>query len=172
MNWKKLSSESAYRGWRKIDRVSFAFPDGHTADFEIKNEGIAVCVLPLTSDNQVILAKQFRPGPEKVLMELPGGGAHAGEDFTQAIARELLEETGYQGEITFVGTSIMDAYSSGIRHNFLARNCVKVQEPENDPQEPIEVVLLSLNEFRHHLQTGELSDVTTGYLALDFANLL
>ena len=172
MEWKKLSSKPLYTGRRKIDNVTFELPNGLVADYEIKKEGNPVCTLALTVDNQVIVTKQFRPGPEKVLLELPGGLSEKGEDFLEGAKRELLEETGYSGDLEFVGTSLTDAYSTCVRYNYLARNCIKVQEPQNDPAEPIEVVLMSLDEFRKHLQSGQLTDVATGYLGLDFAGLL
>jgi len=172
MEWKKTASEPAYQGWRKIDRVTYELPTGITADFEIKQDGNAVCVLPLTTDNQVVMTKQYRPGPGKVLLELPGGGAHADEDFMEAMKRELLEETGYSGDLELVGASFVDAYSTAIRHHFIAHNCHKVAEPENNPREPIETALLSLEEFREHLRSGQLTDVATGYMALDHAGLL
>jgi ADP-ribose pyrophosphatase len=59
-----------------------------------------------------------------------------------------------------------------LRYNYLARNCTKIAEPENNPHEPIEVVLMGLDEFRNHLRSGNLTDIATGYMALDYANLL
>jgi len=73
-DWQELSREEAFRKYsRKIEKVIFKLPNGKETDFYIKKEGPAASVLALTSDNQVIIAKQYRPGPKKVLMELPGG---------------------------------------------------------------------------------------------------
>ena len=58
------------------------------------------------------------------------------------------------------------------RHVFVVENCTQIQEPSPDDSEFIDVVLMSLDDFRNHLRAGQLSDVGSGYLALDFLDLL
>jgi len=118
------------------------------------------------------LAKQFRPGPEKILLEMPGGTVDTGEDPEKAIKRELLEETGYTGDFKFIGASLDCAYSTMIRYNFVALGCHKIQEQKLEENEFIEVVEVSLNDFRKHLRKGELTDIESGYLGLDFLGML
>jgi ADP-ribose pyrophosphatase len=170
--WERISTKPLWQGRRPVDQWIFRMPNGDTADYEIKQESVSVCVLALTPDNHVILAKQFRPGPMKVLCELPGGGQEPDETPMDAIKRELLEETGYSGHFVSIGTSLSDAYSTRGRYNFVATDCKKVQEPKNDPNEPIEVIEMSLPEFRTHLRSGELTDIATAYLGLDYLRLL
>ena len=172
MEWQKLAEEPTYNGYRKVIKRYFKKSDGTQTDFEIKKEGEAVCVVALTDNQTVLLTKEFRPGPEKTLLELPGGFKDKEEKAEDAIRRELLEETGYTGEFEFVGTNLVDAYSDMIKYNFVARNCRKVQEQQTEEHEHIEVVEMPLDKFRKHLQGGELTDVATGYLGLDYLNLL
>lgn len=154
-----------------INRV-FILPNGKQCDFDIKNEGPAVCVLPLTKNNNVILTRQFRPGPEKIFLELPGGGLDNGEIPEQAARRELLEETGYKGDFEFVGTCFDCAYSTMKRYCFVAKNCEKIQEQKLDETEFIDVEEKTIEEFREILRSGEMTDVEVGYLALDFLGFL
>ncbi len=170
--WQKLKEEPFAAGWRKLVKKTFQMPDGKISDFDIKAENQAVCVLALTTDKQVILAKQFRPGPEKILLEMPGGVIDKNETAEAAIKRELLEETGYTGNFQFVGTSLDCAYSTLIRHNFVATDCHKIQEQKLEANEFIEIVTMSLTDFRKHLQSGELTDIESGYLGLDYLKLL
>lgn len=170
--WKKLSSEPVFEGRRPIDRVKFLLPDGREADYDIRRDGDSSVVLALTAENQVVLAQQFRPGKMDVLLELPGGGIQAGQTAIEAAEHELLEETGYAGELEFVGQSWPDAYSTRKSNVFVTRNCVRTSEQKLDPNEFIEVVLLPLAEFRQHLRTGRLTDVDGAYLALDHLGLL
>lgn len=41
-----------------------------------------------------------------------------------------------------------------------------------DESEFIEIVKMSLSDFRKHLRSGELTDIESGYMGLDFLNLL
>src|SRR5262245_58252360 len=56
-----------------------------------------VNVLALTTDGQVVLLRQYRPGIDRVCLEIPGGMIEPGEDPIAAGVRELAEETGYTG---------------------------------------------------------------------------
>ena len=157
---------------RKIEKVIFQLPDGKEGDFYIKKEGPAVAVLALTKDNQVILVRQFRPGPKKILNELPGGYIDESETPEQAALRELQEETGYVGQAHFVATVLDCAYSTMERRSVVVTECERVSEQKLDATEFAEVVLLSLDEFRSLLKSGQMTDVEVGYLGLDYLELL
>jgi ADP-ribose pyrophosphatase len=172
-NWKEVSRETIFEKYRRgIEKVIFRLPDNSELDFYIKKEIDPVCVLALTEKHEVILAQQFRPGPKKILLELPGGGIEKGESPEEAISRELLEETGHVGSIQLVTRAYECGYSLIHRYCFVATNCKKIAEPQPDDGEYINVKLLSLSEFRDLLRSGEMTDVEVGYLGLDFLRLL
>lgn len=172
LSWNKHGELPTRVGHRKILRRFFELPDGRLDEFDIKQEGPAVCVLALTKKNEVILVEQYRPGPERILLELPGGGVESGETPENAIQRELLEETGYAGLIELVGTSLDCAYSTMTRYNFVATNCLQISDPKPDANEFLRVSRVSVDQFREHLRGGQLTDVETGYLGLDALGLL
>jgi ADP-ribose pyrophosphatase len=170
--WQKKDEVLLKVGWRSVLRRTYLLPDGRLADYDIKKEPKVVTILGINTEGSVILVRQFRPGPEKVLMELPGGGLENGELPEQAARREFLEETGYTGEFTLIGSSLDCAYSTMQRFNYVATGCSKIQEPDLDENEFMEVVLMSVPEFRAHLRSGELTDIETGYLGLDYLGFL
>lgn len=170
--WKKITETPFRAGFRRMVKKVFLLPDGKEEIFDLNDMGHVACVLALTHDEKAILVRQYRPGPEKILLELPGGMIEEGERPIEAMERELLEETGYQGALEYVGMCLDDAYSTTERHCFVARNCIKKQEPKTDASEFVEVVEMPLEAFRQHLRTGLLTDVEVGYLALDFLGKL
>jgi ADP-ribose pyrophosphatase len=161
-----------YDGYRSVLGKRYVLPSGIEREFEIKLEGPTAVVLALTPEEDILLVREFRPGVEAVLRELPGGLVDEGEKPLEAARRELLEETGYAGDLEYVGPMVDCAYSTRIRHTFVARGCVKVGEPTPGEGESPELELVSLSEFRKHLRGGQLSDVGPGYLALDHLGLL
>ncbi|MFA6131642.1 MAG: NUDIX hydrolase [Patescibacteria group bacterium] len=170
---KEISREEVFKKYgRAIDKVMLEMPDGRQVDFYLRRDGHPVVVLALTSENKVILFKQFRPGPGCLLAEMPGGMMEKNETPEQAIARELLEETGYKGEIEFVTRCWDCAYTDMHRYCFVARDCKKVCEPQHNENENGEVMEVSLDEFRNILRQGEMTDVEAGYLGLDYLKLL
>ena len=171
--WKEISREIMFKKFgRGIEKVIFELQDGSESDYYIKTEEGSIAVLALTSDNKVILAKQFRPGPMKVLQELPGGGIEKGETLEQAGARELLEETGYAGDIKFVTRLIDCGYSRRRKNCLVATSCKKVAEQKLDSTEFIEVNTVSIDEFKKILRSGQSTDIEIGYLGLDYLGLL
>jgi hypothetical protein len=74
--------------------------------------------------------------------------------------------------VTFVGTAIKDAYSTGLKHCFFGKNCLKVGEPTREFDEFMEIVELTLEEFKAHIRSGELSDTDAGFMVLDHLKLL
>ncbi len=171
MAWHKLDERPVYDGRRRVIGRRFRLPSGTERDFEIKAEEDTAVVLALTPGREVVLVREFRPGPEEELLELPGGGVNDGEDPGNAAERELLEETGYRGTLAYVGTIGDCAYSTRERHVFVATDCMLVAEPTGEDAE-LEVVCVSLDRFREHLRGGRLTDVGPGYLALDRLGLL
>lgn len=170
--WQKLREEPQSVGRRALLRRWFLLPDGQEAEYVVMDEPKVVTILALTEENKVVLARQYRPGPEQILLELPGGAVEAGEEPLAAAARELLEETGYVGDLALAGESLHCAYSTRRRFAYAARNCRKIAEPSLDDTEFVEVVEMPLEAFRVHLFSGNLTDMAAGYQCLDFLRLL
>jgi ADP-ribose pyrophosphatase len=168
--WQKRGERVVYDRFRKVVSRTFELPGGDVAEFEIMALLDSVAVLALTPPSEVILVEEFRPGPEAVLLELPGGVIERGQAPIDAARAELLEETGYEGHFIELGTLLSDAYATRVKHVFAATACRPVSEPET-PQ-LTSPVLLPLGAFRDHLRQGRLTDSDVAYRALDRLGLL
>ena len=168
--WRKLDERVVYDKFRRVRSRTFELPNGETADFEVIDLFDSVAVLALTPTREVVLVREFRPGPEDVLLELPGGVVETDQTPIQAARTELLEETGYEGELRYAGSFLKEAYATNSKHVAVATDCVRVADP--DLSEFTEPVLLSLDRFREHLRVGRLTDTDAAYRALDFLELL
>lgn len=171
--WEELSREIAFQKYsRKIEKIIFRLPDGKESDFYIKKEGPAVGILALTGDNQVILVRQFRPGPNEILNELPGGYVDKDETPEQAALRELLEETGYEGNAKLIAEAFDCAYSTMKRYCVVVTECEKITEQKLENNEFAEVTLVPLEKFKKILRSGKNTDIEVGYLGLDYLKLI
>ncbi|MCC2631918.1 MAG: ADP-ribose pyrophosphatase [Patescibacteria group bacterium] len=165
-NWKKIDEKRVYSGFRKMDRKVFQSDEGKVVEFDVKIEGTVACAFAVTTDQNVVLVRQFRPGPERVLLEMPGGHVDEGESHEEAMPREFLEETGYTGDFTYLGESLSCPYSDRIKHNYLVTNCRKIQEPEVHGSEATKVEEMPLEKFRELILTGSLPESDSGFIGL------
>jgi len=166
--WKVLErSVYTHSPWRRLVDVKFELPSGSVKTFSLKYEGRVVSILALSRDKMVILARQYRPGPDQVLDELPAGGVAQDETPLNAARRELLEETGYSASsITPLGRPLECAYSTVERHAFLALDCVRTGAQQLDDSEFIEVIEKPIADFVAQLQAGLCTDPEVGWMGL------
>ena len=168
--WRKRGEKVVYNRYRRVLSRTFVLPDGNVADFEVLDLLDCAAVLALTPSNEVVLVEEFRPGPEAVLLELPGGVIEPGRAPIDAARAELLEETGYERDLIEIGTLLRDAYLTSVKHVFAATRCHKVAESKH-PQLTVPS-LMPLETFLEHLRRGELTDADAAYRALDRLGLL
>src|SRR5579872_129428 len=102
---KRLSHESLYEGriiHLFLDKVQL--PNGSTANREIITHPGAVAIVPIDEAGKVIMVRQYRHAIERLLLEIPAGTLHIGEDPDLCADRELQEETGYKpGKLQKIG---------------------------------------------------------------------
>ena len=177
MKLPELMSEiELHRGWLRIVRCRLRHATGGVQEYEIVNPDTrSVCVVALDEAGDVVLVELYRFGQGRRLIELPAGAAQPGEPLHGAIGRELLEETGYAGELEAVGSHYIAAEHGVVRHVFVARNCRQVAVPAPEPSEVDEgatVRVLPVERFRALVRRGELTETAEAFMALDRLGLL
>lgn len=160
-HWKILKSFSAFKaGFFNLRVDECELPDRRVMPrYYVLEFPDWVNVVPVTEDGQMILVEQYRHAAGETFLEIPGGSTHpGGEDSQAAGARELLEETGYAArEWVYCGFHYPNpALQNNKMHTYLARGCVKVQEPQLDPFEDLQVKTLPVAEVMSRLHKGEI----------------
>jgi ADP-ribose pyrophosphatase len=150
---------------------TFTLPGGGKHHFEtVWPEGTAlVATIALTADNKVIIARQFRPGPERLMDEIPGGTIQPKESPESAARRELLYETGYAAEaMQYLGEAGRDGYTNARWHYFLGKGCVPVPDAQLlEASERIELHLISIEDLIANARENRMTDPTAVLLAYE-----
>lgn len=162
----------AFDGFIRVVQRTLRLPDGREAVWDLLDSPPSVAVLPLTPQGDVVCVRQFRPGPGRVVLSVPGGLIDDDEDVATAAARELREETGFAaGSVEVVGATMPNS-ATHPRWAAVARDCVPEGAQQLDPLEDCEVVVLPLDAVRAELRAGRMAATEQTYLALDHLGLL
>jgi ADP-ribose pyrophosphatase len=160
---KQLSTCSVYDGRLlhvREDRV--ALPNGNTATREYIVHPGAVVVVPLLSNGDVLMVRQFRYPVGREFHELPAGKIDPGEDVLTCGQRELLEETGYAAQDWKFLATIHPCigYSDERILIYLAQE-LSEHGHRRDEDEFLENVRLPLDTALEWVRDGRISDVKT-----------
>lgn len=171
--WQRVGEDRLlHDGWLKVARRTYRLPDGRLAEWDMHAGAHTVAVLALTPDRQLVMVRQFRPGPDRVVLSLPGGLVDPGEDPVAAAARELREETGHTATSYELVVSSIRNSSEALRHVVVARDCVPGHPLELDDYEDCEPVVLDVGTVRAEARAGRMTGTEQVYLGLDHAGLL
>jgi ADP-ribose pyrophosphatase len=149
-------------------------PDGNVGFREYCTHNGAVCVIPITADNEVICVRQYRYAIRKPLLEIPAGKFDfIGEDPLEAAKRELAEETGATAaEYVYLG--VLDTTPALIDekiHMYLAKG-LTYGESHPDEDEFLAVEKIPLTKLLDMVMSGEIRDGKTQIAVLKAAKIL
>jgi ADP-ribose pyrophosphatase len=160
MEFKTTASEYISRHqYFTARKDAYTTPDGKNVDpYFVVELPMSVCAMAITAENEVILVEQYRHPIGQKIMELPGGFIDDGEDVEKAIARELLEETGYSFDhFEYLGET---AANPGVLNNmtklYLATGGRKTAEQSLDENEEIVIYFKPLQEVRQMLMQNKI----------------
>ena len=163
LNEKVIKSERKYDGKiinLRVDTV--LLPNGKTSKRDIVEHPGGVCVVPITKQNELVMVRQYRSGPQQVLLELPAGKLEYGEDPYTCGFRELQEETGYTaGEfweaISFYSTP---GFTDEKLYLYIAKE-LSLGKTNLDEDEFIETETIPVKELKQMVLENKIQDAKT-----------
>ena len=170
--WTRVNPTTQVSGeFRSIITKTFRLPNGKIFSFDTYDaeDTHHAGAIALTKDRRVLVVRQFRPGPESIMDEIPGGTVESGEEPKTAVLRELEEETGYTpGNLEYLGEIRKDAYMNATWHYFLATDCTPNAKGQHlDSREQLELRLITIDELLENARTARMTDAEAVLLAYE-----
>jgi ADP-ribose pyrophosphatase len=121
-----------------------------------------VVILPVDTEGNAYMVRQFRYPPKRHLLEVCAGKLEKGEEPRSAAIRELLEETGFTADtVVDLGTSYPSpGYCDEVNYHYLALG-LHAGESRPDDDEYLTVEKLPLSELLRMAEVGEINDGKT-----------
>ena len=156
------------------DRVELNGRD--TTDYAYLRRADAVIVVPVTSDGEIVLVKQYRYPVDEWCFEVPAGGTHdTGSKSLEEVARkELREEIGATcGKLTYVSCFYSaPALSNEKCHVFLAESVKLEKQPHREESEAIKMHVVSIAKALELARGGEMKSAPCAIAVLICEQLL
>ena len=158
--WKTLKSEILWQSrWYSLRQDHLRTPEGHEFTYTIVDHPGAVWVVPVTTDGQIALIRNYRYPVGAWCYEVPAGGLGP-EGNPEDIARqELCEEIGgTAADLRYVGQFYTsNGISNEVAYVYLATG-VELGEAQPEQTELMKMRLVPVEEALRMAREGEISD--------------
>lgn len=149
-----------------VARVALPRSDDFAEHFRLGHAGgtaDGVVVVPVTSDDRIVVIRQFRHPVRMWMRELPRGGAEEGESAEEAARRELKEEIGAEAEEVFpLGRIVTDSGQQAGHPYIVAARVRERGEAEPEATEAIDATFrYTYPELVAACERGEIIDSFT-----------
>lgn len=158
----------------KVEEIELRFSNGAERTYErLANRGHgAVMIVPVTSDNEVLLIREYAVGIEEYTLTLPKGLIDPGETAHIAADRELKEEAGF-GSNHLHTLKVMTSAPNYMGHSItaiLARDLYPCKLEGDEPEE-MEVVSWPLDKLDQLLLDEDFTEaraIAALYMTRDY----
>jgi ADP-ribose pyrophosphatase len=137
-------------------------PTGRRTTFTIVEHPGAVAIVPVHSNGDVVLLKQFRPSIGQEIYEIPAGTIEKGEAPLATAKREIIEETGFKAKSW---TKIAEFYTAPgfcteLMHVYVARGLTPAKA-DGDEDEILKPVRMSIDAALKLIKSQKIRDAKT-----------
>lgn len=162
---ERLASERVFNGKVfDVDRDKVRMPNGREVTVDVVRHVQSVVLIPMPTQNQVVLIRQYRYAVNAWLWELPAGSVDEGESPEQAAARECHEEIG-KVPTTIVRVGALYPTPGYCDEEMIFFRLSNLEDPTSaaalDEDEDIQPQTFDLREARDMVRRGEIVDMKT-----------
>ena len=137
--------------------------NGKTITFEAIRRPDSVNVLPILSDQKIVLTKQQQPGMKPFIGAL-GGRVDEGETALEAAQRELLEESGLTAKSWRLWIAVFIAEKvDWVCWTFIAKDCIPAGNQKVDAGEKISLIDVTFDELVKLVASDEYRDTDIAF---------
>ena len=158
--FEAINQETVFSGRIVEARVdTLLAPDGRQITREVVRHPGAVAIIPIDSEDNVLLVRQYRYPVGHELLEIPAGVIEEGESPDHTAQRELQEEIGYASRNlrALGGIYSSPGFCDEILYIYLARDLVESELP-GDEDEDITVERVPMSDVGRLIRLGEIQD--------------
>jgi ADP-ribose pyrophosphatase len=155
-----LSIETVYDGRLiKVVKEKVRIANGNERSREIVIHPGAVAMVVVDSEGKLIMVKQYRRAPDRVLLEIPAGTREKGEDAEACARREVQEETGYAADRVerLAGFYSAPGFCTEFLDCYLLTDLTE-SRGQADDDENIEIERITLADAKAAIDRGEICD--------------
>jgi ADP-ribose pyrophosphatase len=161
--WKKISTEIKFKNpWWTYLVEKYELPSGREGTYHSVHTSGSAFIIPVTKGGKLLLVNQYRFLNDRLSIEFPGGGIKEGEEPESIAHKELIEETGFDGELEKIG--IFNPYNgvtNEICHVYIARDLKSSNDHAKDDSEEFELIELTVSGVREKINSNEIYDGMT-----------
>ena len=160
---KLLDSRKVYSGEKISIRKDEFILQNKKIQKEVVEHSPSVGLIPIIDHSNILLITQYRHPAKKTLLEIPAGKIEDGETKEEAAKRELYEETGYTGKLSFLTKwYLVPSYDTELMYVFIVTNLRKISNKQgSDDDENIKVKKIGLKTALKKCINGQIIDCKT-----------
>ncbi len=161
--WQLISATDVSPSpWFPIEKRVYQLPNGKIIDdFTVSTLADVAMIVPITTDQKIVLVKQYKPGVDEIFIQFPAGRMDDHHPQIELTAQlELEEEAGIKvkpAQLTFLGRlNGFSTKATEVVHAYLATDCQFNSTQHFDVTEEIEVLTVSVTQLEQMILNQEI----------------
>lgn len=145
--------------WYQVRQDNIAMPGGRNGVYHVIEKPDAVWIVPVTTDGQIVMVRQYRYTIDEWCWEVPAGSLKPGQTAEEAAHEELLEEAGGSARnLDYIGRFYLaNGICNEAGHIFLATG-VALGATHHEAAEVMEVHQFPIGQALEMARAGSITD--------------